>query len=386
MKVRLKTAFRSCACCLLIPVTWIALSSVSANGQIPGFDDLGRLTPGATKAQNSLWLENPLSAQFKSSRHIVVAEINGPGEITMMHFAYAREQLGKDDKKPLSKQVGNSGRLNRDLVLRIYWDGQSSSAVECPLVDFFCDPDDAADTVNTALVNVRRGYNAYFPMPFRKSAKVELDYEGPVPPGDDLWRMMPCYSYVCYHQLKRFPKDAGYFHASWRQQTVVLGREEYLALDTTGKGKLIGWNVTVHSLYHEGYPVDENEKFYIDGETNASIEFQGLEDSFGFSWGFPPTPNFFPLTGYFKFLNGAAAYRFFVPDAIHFDRSLSVLIGFGATENGWRRKFSKPDTAVQFSSTVYWYQTAPSGQLPVMSPPGDREPVLMRPFHPGGVP
>src|ERR1035438_4772658 len=48
----------------------------------------------------------------------------------------------------------------------------------------------------------------------------------------------------------------------------------------------------------DGYPVDENEKFYIDGETNASVEFQGLEDSFGFSWGFSETENSFPMTGY----------------------------------------------------------------------------------------
>jgi hypothetical protein len=132
--------------------------------------------------------------------------------------------------------------------------------------------------------------------------------------------------------------------------------------------------------------VDENEKFYIDGETNASVEFQGLEDSFGFSWGFPPKPNFFPLTGYFNYLNGAAAYRFFVPDAIHFDKSLKVLIGFGATENSWRWNFSKPETAVQFSSTVYWYQPTPGARLPLMPPPGDREPSPMRPYHPGDTP
>jgi D-arabinan exo alpha-(1,3)/(1,5)-arabinofuranosidase (non-reducing end) len=364
----------------LLLMAWLTLSSVSAIAQTLPFGDIASIKPGATKAENSLWLENPVSEQFKSSRHIVIAQIKGPAEITMMHFAYARDQLGKDAKKPLREQVGNGERLNRDLVLRIYWDGQPSPAVECPLVDFFCDPDDVTDAVATAFVNVCRGFNAYFPMPFRKSAKVELDYEGPLPPGDDLQRMMPCYSYVCYHQFKRFPRDAGYFHASWRQQALLLGREEYVALDAVGKGKCIGWNVTVHSLYHDSYPVDENEKFCIDGETNASIEFQGLEDSFGFSWGFPPKPNFYPLTGYFNYLNGAAAYRFFVSDAIHFDRSLKILIGFGATENGWRRNFSKPETAVQFSSTIYWYQTSPSASLSVMPPPGEREPAPMRPF------
>jgi hypothetical protein len=345
---------------------------LGAFGQMEG---LGRLTPGRTKAENALWRENPLSLQFVSSRRIVVAEINGPAEITMMHFAYARAQLGQDAHVPLSSQIGNGKPLSRDLLLRIYWDGESEPSVDCPFVDFFCDPDDACKAINNTLVNVRRGFNAYFPMAFRKSARVELVYDGPVPPGAELARMMPCYSYVCYRELEDYPEDTGYFHASWRQESLLLGLNDYVALEAKGKGKFIGWNVTVRSLEHDSYPVDENEKFYIDGEMVPSVEFQGLEDSFGFSWGFPENDNFFPLTGYFKFLNGAAAYRFFTQDAISFEKSLRVAIGFGANEGEWKTKFSKPDSVTQFSSTVYWYQTEPHAPLPPMPLPGEREPA-----------
>ena len=31
-------------------------------------------------------------------------------------------------------------KLNRDLLLRMYWDGKTSPSVDCPMVDFFCDP------------------------------------------------------------------------------------------------------------------------------------------------------------------------------------------------------------------------------------------------------
>ena len=79
------------------------------------------------------------------------------------------------------------------------------------------------------------------------------------------------------------PADTGYFHASWRQEGLLLGKRDYVALEARGKGKVVGWNVTVRSPGRDGYPVDENEKFFIDGETAASVEFQGLEDSFGFS-------------------------------------------------------------------------------------------------------
>ncbi len=346
-----------------------------------GPSDPADLTSGPTTAINALWIENPLDVQFRSTNRIVVASIQGPAEITMIHFAFARAQLGQDSNKPLSQQIGNGKPLGRDAVLRIYWDGETNPSVECPLVDFFCDPAGAEQAINNAMITVSRGFNAWFPMPFRKSARVELDYEGTMPPGPRLQQMMPCYSYVCYRTLRKFPKKTGYFHASWRQETLLLGTREYDALDATGRGRFIGWNVTVHSLYRDDYPVDENEKFYIDGETNASVEFQGLEDSFGFSWGFPTNSSFFPLTGYFPFMNGAAAYRFFLSDSVHFEKSLKIRIGFGAKENGWRRNYSKPIKAVQISSTVYWYQTEPHTPLPPLPAVDERMPVAKSAFR-----
>jgi hypothetical protein len=349
----------------------LGLCSVTAHAQTWPSADLAELTAGSTKAMNALWGENPLAMQFKTTNHVVVAEIKGPAEITMIHFAYQQHRH--------SAAVS----INRDVRFCIYWDGEKNPSVDCPMVDFFCDPNGERDVVNTALVNVRQGFNCYFPMPFRKSAKVELVYDGPLPAGKELQQAMPCYSYVCYRTLKKIPSDEGYFCTSWRQEELLLGTKDYVALEVEGKGKLVGWNVTIRSLHFNNRPVvDENEKFYIDGETNASIEFQGLEDSFGFSWGFPATENMFPLTGWFPFhTNGAAAYRFFVPDAISFEKSLKVAIGFGATENGWRRSYSNPSRLLQMSSTVYWYQVKPHVSLPPMPPAAERAPAPVTPFQ-----
>jgi hypothetical protein len=311
-------------------------------------EQLPLLTPGRSAAQNALWTETDMKVRFNSSKRVVVAEITGPATITMIHFAFPA-----------------AGRLNRELLLKIYWDGEKAPSVDCPMVDFFCDPAGMRDEVNTALVNKRQGWNAYFPMPFRKSARVELVYEGSTEPGEELWKEMPCYSYVMYRTFEKVPENAGYFHASWRQETLLLGKRDYVALEAQGHGKFIGWNVTVRPRNGKGYPVDENEKFYIDSEETPSIEFQGLEDSFGFSWGFPATQSQFPLTGYYPFVQGAAAYRFFVPDAIRFDKSLRVAIGFGKHEHpSFAETFSKPGSELQFSSTAYWYQTEPHAALP----------------------
>ncbi len=359
---------KTIACILLLGAV-LSFSAASKPVEAPA---LAQLTPGHTAAQNALWIENPLTQQFRTSNRVVVAEIQGPAMITMMHFACGERAVSP------AHQL-----LNRDLLLRIYWDGERSPGVECPLVDFFCDPAGARDVVNTAFVNVRRGFNAYFPMPFGKSAKVELVYDGPLPPGEELWRLMPCYSYVMYRTMDKIPAGAGYFHASWRQQTLKLGLADYIALEAKGKGKLIGWNVTVRWPGREDYPVDENEKFYIDGETNASVEFQGLEDSFGFSWGFPESENSFPMTGYFPFFKGAAAYRFFEQDAISFDKSLKVAIGFGQHEEPrFREQFSQFGSSLEFSSTVYWYQTEPHAPLPPMPSAAGREPAPEQAYWP----
>jgi hypothetical protein len=334
--------------------------------QILPLDDLPSLTPGRTRAENALWIENELSARFNSAKRVVVAELKGSALITMIHFA-----------------MPQTLKLNREVLLRIYWDGESTPSVDCPLVDFFCDPAGLREEVNTALVNKRRGFNAYFPMPFRESARLELVYDGRLEPSEELWKIMPCYSYVMYRTLDQVRPETGYFHASWRQAGLLLGRREYLALEAKGKGKFVGWNVTIRLPGRDGYPVDANEKFYIDGETVASVEFQGLEDSFGFSWGFPPTESMFPLTGFFPYLKGAAAYRFFTQDAISFDTSLRVAIGFGAREDPlFQREFSKPGNTLQLSSTVYWYQTEPHAALPAMPAAADRAPAPEQPFWP----
>jgi hypothetical protein len=341
---------------------FLALCAGLARAQIPGLDDLDKLTPGRTRAENALWIENPLSVQFSSSKTVVVADLKGPGVITMIHFA-----------------MPEALKLNRDVRLRMYWDGEASPSVDVPLVDFFCDPAGLRDWVNTALVNKRRGFNAYFPMPFNRSARIELVYDGPLEPGQELWKAMPCYSYVVWRTLEKVPRDTGYFHAGWRQEKLLLGKQDYEALQAKGKGKFVGWNITVRGLNdRDDYPVDENEKFYIDGEANASVEFQGLEDSFGFSWGFPESDNLFPLTGYFKFLKGAAAYRLFTQDAINFEKSLRVAIGFGTHEDkSFRTDYSKPGSTLQFSSTCYWYQVEPHAPLPPMPPAAERAPDLV---------
>ncbi len=336
---------------------WLALQPMAFAQS--GLESLPTLWSGQAGTKNALWIENEASLRFSTTRRVVVADLAGPAKITMIHFA-----------------MPEAMKLNRDLLLRIYWDGEASPSVDCPFVDFFCDAAGVRDEINSVLVNKRRGWNAYFPMPFRKSARVELVYDGRLAPGPQLWHEMPAYSYVMYRTLDRVPETAGYFHAYWRQEVVLLGKKEYVALEAKGKGKFIGWNVTVRSPGNDSYPVDENEKFFVDGQQEPSVEFQGLEDSFGFSWGFPESRSSLPWTGFYPFFKGACGYRFFTGDAIPFQKSLRVTIGFGKHEQPFYFKdFSKPESRLQFSSTVYWYQTEPHATQPPLPPAAERGPA-----------
>ena len=214
---------------------WAAGSMPSVQAQ--DYSGLSTLTPGRVGAENGLWIETPLERQFKSGKRVVVADIKGPATITMIHFAL-----------PASHVDGTNRLLGRELLIRAYWDGEEKPSVDCPFVDFFCDPAGKRDVVNTALVNKRRGWNAYFPMPFAKSGRIELVYEGPLAPGDALWQTMPAYSYVLYRTADKIASDAGYFHACWRQEGLLIGAKDYLAMEATGRGKFVGWNVTVRHL------------------------------------------------------------------------------------------------------------------------------------------
>jgi len=103
---------------------------------------------------------------------------------------------------------------------------------------------------------------------------------------------------------------------------------------------------------------------------------QGIEDSFGFSWGFPESESEFLLTGYRKYFQGAAAYRFFLSDAIPFKKSLRVAINCSKVEpqpvidimgeQGWLG---------EFSSVCYWYQKEPHPPFPALPPVTERAPA-----------
>jgi len=69
----------------------------------------------------------------------------------------------------------------RDLILRLYWDGEETPSVETPIGDFFCNGFNTRVNVLALPINVNPsgGFNCYFPMPFRKHAKISVENRVP---------------------------------------------------------------------------------------------------------------------------------------------------------------------------------------------------------------
>ena len=344
----------------LISVAAAAVPLRSQYGLAQQSADLGYLpVEGETGMENGLWEECPKNRQFAKGGRAVIAEIEGPGVITMIHFALAAVALS----------------INRDTILRIYWDGEQTPSVESPLPDFFCDANGDIERLDGILVNKLRGWNAYFQMPFAKSARVELVYDNPRYSGATFapghWGGVPAYSTVTYRKLESLPTDVQYFHAQWRKQTLLLGKDDYEVVQTSGAGQLIGWNMTLRALSGTVPPCDQNEVIHVDGSSKPSVEWQGMEDSFGFSWNFPPEANDFSYTGYHPFLGGYSAHRFFLNDRIPFQKSLRMTV-VGGSQIG--EAYAKPGGELEFTSVAYWYQREPHRPFAAMLPAPDREP------------
>jgi len=244
------------------------------------------------------------------------------------------------------------------LTLRMYWDGEEHPSVECPLGDFFgigFGVDRPFTSLPIRVTSDGRGRNCYWPMPFRKKARITVTNESDQPCG--------CfYYYLDWQKHDSIPEDAAYFHAMYRQEfPCVMGRN-YLIADIAGRGHYVG---TVQSVYHisPGWYGEGDDFFFIDGEKEPRLRGTGTEDYFCDGWGFRQQSG--PFYGTPLWEGGetdcrGSAYRFHLPDPVTFTKSLRVEIehkGSQAFPDGKGTGFIERDDLM--SSVAFWYQTEP---------------------------
>jgi hypothetical protein len=314
----------------------------------PGLDDLPLLKEGKL-LQVSSYDRTGGNSDFiaiKPGATATLADISGPGAIVRIWITIA-----SPDRHFL-----------RRIVLRMYWDGERSPSVEVPVGDFFGTGFQYKQYVTPYLGMSSGGYYTFFPMPFNTSARIEVANET----GHEINSF---YYHINYRQLEKpLPPGTAYFHAQWRRDPRARPDSNYTVLEATGRGHLVGVNLNMQGYGNGMQYLEGDEMVYVDGEKEPSIYGTGTEDYFTSGWYFNRGEYAAPYHGLIlkdDSLSRIAAYRFHIPDAIPFTRSLRFTIEHGHAN----------EEVADYSSTAYWYQLEPHQAFPPMPPAGFRIPL-----------
>jgi len=311
---------------------------------------------------------------------LTVLDADGPAELTHIWFTVY-------DPEPY--------HLKR-LVLRMYWDGESSPSVEAPLGDFFGLGLGDYHVWESELLSVanERALNTFFPMPFQKHARITVTNEGK--------QKAPSFYYNLDYRAysKPLPPDTLYFHAQFRQaqpnagwtnkwesngdpavedKKNLTGESNYLWLAAIGRGHFVG--ITMSVLQNQdGWWGEGDDMFFIDGESRPSIIGTGSEDYFLGAWDFGQS-------GFSHFLHGApvkgeeragsrsSVYRFHLDSPIPFTKSIRATIEHGHANH----------RSDNYYSVAYWYQTEPHAEPPLLPAVDQRIPKLQPVGGPGNA-
>lgn len=303
------------------------LKRVSSYDRSGGNDDFRALPPGET---------------------LTLLDEGGPGEISHVWITIA-----DDERFHLKK-----------LVLRMYWDSESSPSVEAPVGDFFglgLGDYFLYQSVPLA-VSADKALNSFFPMPFQKHSRITLTNEGQQKAEAVYWNI----DVRAYKSA--LPADTLYFHGQYRQATPnqalpgnklnLDGKDNYVWMEAAGRGHFAGVTMSIVEN-QDGWWGEGDDMFFVDGEKLPSINGTGTEDYFLGAWDFNGKSFFYglfgaPLVGPERQGAHWAVYRFHLDSPIPFTKSLRASIEHGHAN----------DRGDNFYSVAYWYQNEPHAAFP----------------------
>jgi len=303
---------------------------------------------GAARDLGQGWKISP-SVRINAHTTFTLGEIKGPGCIQQIWMTPAGDF--------------------RKSILRFYWDGETEPSVEVPVGDFFACGWGKYAQINSLAVCVNPGsaFNCYWPMPFRKSARVTMENT------DN--KAMTLYYQINY-ALDKVPKDAAYFHAQFRKEEPQQQAGLYTILDNVqGQGQYVGTYLAVE-VHGAGWWGEGEIKFYMDGDQDyPTICGTGTEDYFCGSYNFEnhdtkkyqtfSTPysglaQVLPPDKIYESGQRFGLYRWHLADPVRFEKDLKVTIQTLGWQSGGRY-LQMQDT---IRSVAYWYQLEPHQKFP----------------------
>lgn len=278
-----------------------------------------------------------------------IAEIGGAGIITHLWFTIA----------------SHDPHYWKNIVLRMYWDGEAHPSVEAPIGDFFGLGNNEYYLYSSLPIQIGadRGLNCYWHMPFGNGARITVTNDGPS-------NVNAFYYYIDYQVHERIPDDMARFHAQYRQEYPCVPDQKYLFFEAKGRGHYVGCNLSVH-LRAGAWWGEGDDMIYIDGAETPTLYGTGAEDYFCGAWCYGESTQTEFSNLYFgaPLIKGGHkrgalwnVYRYHLEDPIPFTESIRVTIEHGHAN----------DRQDDYSSVAYWYQTEPHVPFPPLPPASER--------------
>jgi hypothetical protein len=247
------------------------------------------------------------------------------------------------------------------VIVRVYWDGDTSPSVEAPVGDFFCNSWNTRQAIVAQPINVNPsgGMNCYFPMPFRQHARITVENDSPVD--------LPHFFYTINYTLEEVDPDALYFHAQWRRSNPLQYGTDYVMVDgIKGQGQYVGtfmaWQQNNAGWWGE-----------TDVPRDGSSPPRQHRDYLAGPGAWRPSA---PYLGYKQVIKKSGEvgarmtlYRFHVCDPVFFREELRVTM----QAIGWRSEGRYLPLQDDIAAVVYWYQTLPHAPFPALPGRNDRE-------------
>ena len=247
---------------------------------------------------------------FAPGESKVIAEITGPGIIHRFWitggFVYTPEN-------------------RRNMIIEIYWDGDTKPAVSVPLHDFFSMSIPVKYAFESELFSQPEGrsYNSFVQMPFKKNAKVVV--------RNLTKNSQMVFFELNYSLVKKLPPNSLYFHAYWHRDVKTELKKDFEILPKVeGKGRFLGCSVGVicDTIYQPSWFGEGEVKMYLDNDKKfPTLCGTGTEDYIGTGWGQLPYANMTqgspvgdPDKGLYSF------YRLHTVDPIYFKEDCKVTI------------------------------------------------------------
>jgi len=302
-----------------------------------------------------------LLANVSGLRHVAgSADVPANGAVRLVDLKHGRSVIRSIELAAARKDAINLSNTR----LRIWWDDRPEPSVDAPIALFFgagtlYNRDGRADFVRAFPVNIRFDEQwvhlaCYFPMPFFRSARIELAGAGNAV-RDVRWT-------VRYQPFHDEPSHVGYFHATYRDHPRPTRGADLVLLDTReveGGGDWSGSFVGTSFIFSHAANLSTLEgdpRFYFDDSFTPQAQGTGTEEWAGGGdyWGGRNMT--LPFAGHPCGARNArevkdaldkieSGYRFLLADLFPFGKNARITLEHGGTS----------ESAEHYETVTYWY-------------------------------